>query len=111
MRLLDDLQLLFEGMWAARAGTTAQRIGRDGLFFGGGHLHPTWTPRRAHVAHHQYKPPGWLCGQDRTVTDQLRLRELLLAGAASPQASPAGTTYFKKLRNQARGNRTANQRR
>jgi len=43
--------------------------------------------------------------------DQLRLRELLLAGAASPQASPAGTTYFKKLRNQARGNRTANQRR
>ncbi|HZT00732.1 MAG TPA: cytochrome b/b6 domain-containing protein, partial [Steroidobacteraceae bacterium] len=55
---------------------TAQRIGRDGLFFGGGHLHPTWTPRRAHVAHHQYKPPGWLCGQDRTVTLKETVEEL-----------------------------------
>ena len=31
VRLLDDLQLLFEGMRATRTGTTAQRIGRDVL--------------------------------------------------------------------------------
>jgi antitoxin ParD1/3/4 len=43
--------------------------------------------------------------------DQLRLRELLLAGATSPQAASASATYFKKLRRQARGSRTANQQR
>jgi antitoxin ParD1/3/4 len=33
--------------------------------------------------------------------DQLRLRELLLAGAASPPAAPADAKYFKKLRSRA----------
>ena len=43
--------------------------------------------------------------------DQLRLRELLLAGAASPSAPPADATYFKRLRSRARGNRTTGPRR
>jgi antitoxin ParD1/3/4 len=43
--------------------------------------------------------------------DQLRLRELLLAGAASPRAASADGTYFKRLRSRVRGSRTANQRR
>jgi len=43
--------------------------------------------------------------------DQLRLRELLLAGAASASAAPADAAYFKKLRNRSRGGRTASQRR
>jgi len=43
--------------------------------------------------------------------DQLRLRELLLAGAASPAAAPADATYFKRLRNRARGGRAPDQRR
>ena len=43
--------------------------------------------------------------------DQLRFRELLLAGAASPKAASADAAYFKRLRSQARGSRTASQRR
>jgi antitoxin ParD1/3/4 len=43
--------------------------------------------------------------------DQLRLRELLLAGAASPSTAPADAAYFKRLRNRSRGSRTASQRR
>ncbi len=43
--------------------------------------------------------------------DQLRLRELLLAGAASPPAPPADATYFKRLRSRARGSRTIGPRR
>lgn len=43
--------------------------------------------------------------------DQLRLRELLLAGAASAKAAPADAAYFKRLRRQVRGSRTASQRR
>ena len=43
--------------------------------------------------------------------NQLRFRELLLAGAASPAAAPADATYFKKLRGRARANRTTGQRR
>jgi len=43
--------------------------------------------------------------------DQLRLRELLLAGAASPAATPVDATYFKRLRNRVRGGRAPDQRR
>lgn len=43
--------------------------------------------------------------------DQLRLRELLLAGAASPPSAPADAMYFKRLRSRARGSRTTDQRR
>jgi antitoxin ParD1/3/4 len=43
--------------------------------------------------------------------DQLRLRELLLAGAASPPAAPADATYFRKLRSRSRGSRATGQRR
>lgn len=43
--------------------------------------------------------------------DQLRLRELLLAGAASPSAGPANATYFKRLRGLSRAKRAASQRR
>jgi antitoxin ParD1/3/4 len=43
--------------------------------------------------------------------DQLRLRELLLAGAASAPAAPADAAYFKRLRNRSRGSRTASPRR
>lgn len=43
--------------------------------------------------------------------DQLRLRELLLAGAASPPASPADATYFRELRKRARSGRTTGSRR
>ena len=42
---------------------------------------------------------------------QPRLRELLLAGAASPVAAPADTTYFKGLRHRSRSSRTTDQRR
>jgi antitoxin ParD1/3/4 len=34
--------------------------------------------------------------------ERLRLRELLLAGAASPPTAPAGRAYFKRLRGGAR---------
>ena len=43
--------------------------------------------------------------------DQLRLRELLLAGAASPPTAPADAAYFKRLRSRSRGSRTGGQRR
>lgn len=43
--------------------------------------------------------------------DRLRLRALLLAGAASPSAAPADATYFKKLRSRSRGSRTTDRRR
>lgn len=43
--------------------------------------------------------------------DQLLLRELLLAGAASPPAGPANATYFKRLRALARAKPTGPQRR
>lgn len=41
----------------------------------------------------------------RNDQDQLRLRELLLAGAASSPTAPADAAYFKRLRNRSRGNR------
>jgi len=34
--------------------------------------------------------------------ERVRLRELLLAGAASPPTAPAGRAYFKRLRSRAR---------
>jgi len=37
--------------------------------------------------------------------DRLRLRELLLTGAASPPAVPADGTYFKRLRSRLRAGR------
>ena len=42
--------------------------------------------------------------------DQLRLRELLLAGAASPPSAPADARYFKSLRSRLRATRTRGQR-
>src|SRR6185437_11687414 len=44
MGLLDDPSLLFQGMLTARPGAAAEGIRRDGLFWGGVHLNPTWTP-------------------------------------------------------------------
>lgn len=43
--------------------------------------------------------------------DRLRLRNLLLAGAASPPAAPADETYFKRLRNRLRAGRATSRRR
>jgi antitoxin ParD1/3/4 len=43
--------------------------------------------------------------------DRLRLRELLLAGAASPPAAPADATYFKTLRSRVRAGRATGRRR
>ena len=43
--------------------------------------------------------------------DRLRLRNLLLAGAASPPAAPADETYFKRLRNRLRAERATSRRR
>ena len=43
--------------------------------------------------------------------DRLHLRNLLLTGAASPPATPADETYFKRLRNRLRAERAANRRR
>jgi antitoxin ParD1/3/4 len=43
--------------------------------------------------------------------DRLHLRDLLLAGAASPDAAPADATYFKRLRRRLGARRaTARQR-
>jgi antitoxin ParD1/3/4 len=43
--------------------------------------------------------------------DRLRLRELLLAGAASPPAASAGASYFKKLRRRLRAGQATGHRR
>jgi antitoxin ParD1/3/4 len=43
--------------------------------------------------------------------DRLRLRNLLLAGAASSRAAPADGTYFKKLRKRVRAVRVTGRRR
>ncbi|MBV9062141.1 MAG: type II toxin-antitoxin system ParD family antitoxin [Alphaproteobacteria bacterium] len=43
--------------------------------------------------------------------DRLRLRDLLLAGAASPPAAPADESYFKRLRSRLRSERAASRRR
>src|SRR5215469_11699960 len=43
--------------------------------------------------------------------ERLRLRNLLLEGAASPPAAPADGTYFKKLRNRLRAERMTGRRR
>jgi antitoxin ParD1/3/4 len=43
--------------------------------------------------------------------DRLRLRELLLAGAASPPAASAGASYFKKLRSRLRAGQATGHRR
>jgi antitoxin ParD1/3/4 len=43
--------------------------------------------------------------------DRLRLRELLLVGAASPPAAPADATYFKRLRSRVRAGRATGPRR
>ena len=43
--------------------------------------------------------------------DRLRVRNLLIAGAASPPAAPADGTYFKKLRNRLRAERMTGRRR
>jgi len=43
--------------------------------------------------------------------DRLSLRNLLLAGAASPPAPPADGTYFKGLRNRLRAERATRRRR
>ena len=43
--------------------------------------------------------------------DQLRLRELLLAGAASPPSDPADAKYFNGLRGLTRAKRTSERRR
>ena len=42
--------------------------------------------------------------------DRLRLRALLLAGAGSPPAAPAGATYFKRLRSRLRAGRATGRR-
>ncbi|MHB1869338.1 MAG: ribbon-helix-helix domain-containing protein [Steroidobacteraceae bacterium] len=41
--------------------------------------------------------------------DQLRLRDLLLEGAASPPAGPADAMHFKRLRGLSRATRTSGQ--
>jgi antitoxin ParD1/3/4 len=43
--------------------------------------------------------------------DRLRLRDLLLAGAASPPAAPADAAYFKRLRSRSRAGRATGRRR
>jgi antitoxin ParD1/3/4 len=43
--------------------------------------------------------------------DRLRLRNLLLAGAASPRAASADGTYFKRLRNRLPAQRSTSRRR
>jgi antitoxin ParD1/3/4 len=43
--------------------------------------------------------------------DRLRLRNLLLAGAASPPAALADESYFKRLRNRLQAERAAGRRR
>jgi antitoxin ParD1/3/4 len=43
--------------------------------------------------------------------DRLRLRDLLLAGAASPPAAPVDATYFKRLRSRLRAGRATSRRR
>jgi antitoxin ParD1/3/4 len=43
--------------------------------------------------------------------DRHRLRDLLLAGAASPPAAPADQSYFKRLRSRLRSDRTPSRRR
>jgi antitoxin ParD1/3/4 len=43
--------------------------------------------------------------------DRLRLRELLLAGAASAPAAAADATYFRRLRGRLRPGRTSDRRR
>ena len=43
--------------------------------------------------------------------DRLRLRELLLAGAASAHAATADASYFKRLRSRLRPARTGGRRR
>jgi antitoxin ParD1/3/4 len=43
--------------------------------------------------------------------DRLVLRELLLAGAASPPAAPADAPYFKRLRSRLRARHATGQRR
>jgi antitoxin ParD1/3/4 len=43
--------------------------------------------------------------------DRLRLRELLLAGAATPSGAVADAGYFKGLRTRLRNNRTPGRRR
>jgi antitoxin ParD1/3/4 len=43
--------------------------------------------------------------------DRLRLRDLLLKGAASPPAAPADGTYFKRLRSRLRAERATGRRR
>ena len=43
--------------------------------------------------------------------DRLRLRNLMIAGAASRPVAPADRTYFKKLRNRLRAERVAGRRR
>jgi antitoxin ParD1/3/4 len=43
--------------------------------------------------------------------DRIRLRELLLAGTASPATGPIDSTYFKKLRGRLRAGRANTRRR
>jgi antitoxin ParD1/3/4 len=43
--------------------------------------------------------------------DRLRLRNLLLGGAASRSAAPADETYFERLRNRVRAERVTSRRR
>ena len=43
--------------------------------------------------------------------DRLRLRELLLAGAASPPAALASATYFRRLRSRLRARQATGKRR
>jgi len=43
--------------------------------------------------------------------DRLRLRELLLAGGASPPGAPADASYFRRLRSGVRAAKAAGRRR
>jgi hypothetical protein len=78
VRLLDDPPLLFHGMLSARPGAPAQAISDYGIFRGGGHLAPMWTPSCARQDIIGTPDPSRLCGQNQTLTEHLIDLETLL---------------------------------
>jgi hypothetical protein len=68
VRLLDDLPHRFQRVLPTRPRAPAEAIGDYGIVCGGGHLAPTWTPRCARQDIIGTPGPGWLCGQNQTLT-------------------------------------------
>src|SRR6185437_13063606 len=91
--LFDDPPLLFQAMLTARPSTAAEGIRRDGLFLGGVHLNPTWTPTMCPHSTSSPPPPrpAMWPGSDAYIEARAAQSEICPQGQRLTRASPRST--------------------